>query len=190
MKLKQTVEQIIDGCRKGDSVARRDLYEMLAARMFGVIKRYIKDSATAEDLLHDGFVTLYTKISDYRGEGVFEAWCRKIFVNTALGYLRKCPPVLTEYYTDIPRSTVQTQPNVIERMSAEDIMKCISMLPEGYGTILNLYAVEGFSHAEIAKMLNISENTSRSQYSRARTRLSEIMMEYFKEKNGEFGRER
>ena len=177
--MKNSVEQILEGCRKGDSDARRDLYELLAARMFGVIKRYVKDSATAEDLLHDGFVTLYTKIGDYRGEGAFEGWCRKIFVNTALGYLRKNSPVLTEDYSDMPRSMAQVPANVVETMSAEDIMACIAKLPSGYGTILNLYAVEGYSHAEIAEMLNISENTSRSQYSRAKVKLSEMMNEYF-----------
>ncbi len=155
------------------------MYELLAPRMFGVIRRYIKESATAEDLLHDGFVTLYTKIGDYRGEGAFEAWCRKIFVNTALGHLRKNSMVLTEDYSDMPRGAAQVKDDVVERMSAEDIMACIARLPSGYGTILNLYAVEGYSHAEIAEMLNISENTSRSQYSRARARLSEMMNDYF-----------
>ena len=96
--------------------------------------------------------------------------------------------MLTEDYSEVPRSVGQIQSDIVESMSANDIMACIAKLPSGYSTILNLYAIEGYSHAEIAEMLDISENTSRSQYSRAKVRLAEIMTEYFKERD-EYGQE-
>lgn len=180
-----TTNQMLEGCRKGDPEARRELYEWLAARMFGVVRRYVNDRATAEDLLHDGFVTLFTRIGDYRGEGSFEGWCRRIFVNTALGWLRKSTPMWSEDYSEVPASSRQVAADAVEKISAEELMKCIDQLPVGYRTILNLYAVEGYSHAEIAMKMGISENTSRSQYSRARAKLLEIVERDLEYEKGE-----
>ena len=88
-----TQEQIIAGCRKGDAEARRELYMRYAGAMYGVVRRYVRDRATAEDLLHDGFVTLYTHIGEYRGSGPFEGWCRRIFVNTVMSHFRRKNPL-------------------------------------------------------------------------------------------------
>lgn len=180
-----TTNQMLEGCRNGDPEARRELYEWLAGRMFGVVRRYVNDRATAEDLLHDGFVTLFTRIGDYRGEGSFEGWCRRIFVNTALGWIRKSSPVWSEDYSEVPAASRQVAADAVEKISADDLMKCIDQLPSGYRTILNLYAVEGYTHAEIAMKLGISENTSRSQYSRARVKLLEIVERDLEYEKGE-----
>ncbi len=176
---------MIDGCRKGDAEARKELYESYAARMFGVVRRYVRDAATAEDLLHDGFVTLFTRIGDYRGEGSFDGWCRRIFVNTALGWLRKSTPLWSEDYSEVPASVRQVAAEAIEKISADELKASIDSLPVGYRTILNLYAVEGYSHAEIAERLGISENTSRSQYSRAKAKLLEIVERDLEYEKGE-----
>ncbi|MBP3357184.1 MAG: sigma-70 family RNA polymerase sigma factor [Rikenellaceae bacterium] len=143
--------------------------------MYGVICRYVHDRAAAQDLLHDGFITLYTKIGEFRGEGSFEGWCRRIFVNTALGYLRRNNPLEGADTEERLAKTGSAEASVIEKMGADDILKAIDRLPPGYRTILNLYAVDGYSHREIGQMLGVSENTSRSQYSRARGRLAEIL---------------
>lgn len=126
--------------------------------MYGVIRRYVSDASTAEDLLHDGFVTLYTRIGDYRGDGPFEGWCRRIFVNTVMSYFRRRNPL-----------------EGADEVSAGEIKACVDTLPEGYRTIFNLRAVEEYEYAEIAEMLGISEATTRSQYLRARMKLIEIL---------------
>lgn len=184
-----TKEQIIEGCRKGDNEARRALYELYASQMFGVVRRYVSDRAAAEDVLHDGFVTIFTKVGDWRGEGSFDGWCRRIFVNTALNFLRKKGNLgADEDIGDLPPGKIGgVEPQALERLSAQELKAAIDSLPEGYKTVLNLYAVEGYSHAEIAEMLGISEPTSRSQYLRAKARLAKIIAKEKLEKQYERG---
>lgn len=170
----KSIEEIIDGCRRADDESRRLMYERFAASMYGVLRRYV-DRTTAEDLLHDGFITLYTKIGDYRGEGSFEGWCRKIFVNTALGWLRRKNPLEGAEDTERVVSLRSPQASALERLSGQELLDMIGELPDGFRTVLNLYAVEGYSHKEIGDMLGISEITSRTQYSRARSRLADII---------------
>ena len=170
-----TLEQIIDGCRRGEAEARRELYNLLANTMFGVVRRYIRDTQTAEDLLHDGFVTLFTRIGDYRGEGSFEGWCRRIFVNTVLSHFRKKNPLNSSEDMDTLTMRSGIEPTAIEEMSAAEIMECMEELSPGYRTIFNLHAVEGYSYPEIAEMLGITEATTRSQYLRARLKLMELI---------------
>ena len=143
--------------------------------MFGVVRRYVSDRSVAEDLLHDGFVTLYTKIGDWRGDGPFDAWCRRIFVNVALSFLRKRNGLVAEEDVgDLPPGRVGgVEPTALATLSAEEIRGAIEALPDGYRTVLNLHAIEGYTHAEIGQMLGISEPTSRSQYIRAKARLAE-----------------
>ena len=170
-----TEREIIDGCRKGDAAAQRELYERYAAAMMGVCCRYVRDRAAAEDLLHDGFLSIYANIGKFRSEGSFEGWCRRIFVNTALGSLRRSCMVYEPEENFARLDSGET--DAVERMSGEELLEVIHRLPDGYRTILNLYAVEGYSHREISEMLGISEVTSRSQYSRARARLMEMLKE-------------
>lgn len=146
--------------------------------------RYVRDRSVAEDLLHDGFITVFTKIRDYRGDGAFQGWCRRIFVNTALGHLRK-RNYLDEDIDEV-RGLSSQQSDALEKMSGQEILDMMDELSEGYRAVLNLYAVEGYSHKEIGEMLGISENTSRSQYSRARAR----MMEMIEERDGVMPRSR
>lgn len=170
-----TEEQIIQGCKNADNNARRELYERYGKVMYGVCCRYIKDATLAEDILHDGFITVFSKIKDYRGDGSFEGWCRRVFITTALTHLRHKNPINDSVDLESQYALSNNEASAIEKMSEGDLKKVIDKLPEGYRTILNLYAVEGYSHKEIASMLDINENTSRSQYSRARIRLSELL---------------
>lgn len=143
--------------------------------MYGVCLRYVKDRSLAEDIMHDGFITIFTKIGEFRGEGSFEGWCRRIFVNTALGHLRKKNALDESDNIDDIRWLEGGGTDAVEKMSGDELLEVIDHLPQGYRTILNLYAVEGYSHKEIGEMLGISENTSRSQYFRARGKLMEII---------------
>ncbi len=167
------VRIIIDKCRKGDRSAQKKLYDYLAPKMFAVCLRYMGDRMPAEDILQDGFITLFSKLDSYSGEGSFEGWARKIFVNTALMSIRKTDAL--KLSGDLEEagnlsSDISTQ---IQNIGYKEIMKIVMKLPDGYRTVFNMFVVEGFSHKEIAQALNISEVTSRSQLQRARMILQE-----------------
>ncbi|MCC8089473.1 MAG: sigma-70 family RNA polymerase sigma factor [Rikenellaceae bacterium] len=172
-----TEEQLIERCRNKDAEALSKLYEKYSSKMLGICYRYVNDLDIAHDLLHDGFITVFSKIADFRGEGSFEGWLRRVFVTTSLGYLRKNKSLKEAGNTDDMRNISGNDPSALEKMSAEELISIISSLPDRYRTVLNLYAVEGFSHKEIAELLNISEGTSRSQYARAKTLLNKKILE-------------
>ena len=141
--------------------------------MFAVCLRYMGNRMPAEDILQDGFITLFSKLDSYSGEGSFEGWARKIFVNTALMSLRKTDALkLSDDLEEAGNlsSDISTQ---IQNIGYKEIMKIVMKLPDGYRTVFNMFVVEGFSHKEIAQALNISEVTSRSQLQRARMILQE-----------------
>lgn len=152
------------------------LYEQYAPKMFGVCFRYAGNSSLAEDILHDGFITVITKISGFRGEGSFEGWLRRIFVTTALGHLRNEARLnsRTEDIDNIKELT-GNELDAIEKISSKELMDYLNELPDGYRVVLNMFAVEGYSHKEIAQILDISEGTSRSQYLRAKSYLRNLL---------------
>jgi len=162
-------QQIIDGCVRGEPWAQKKIYELYSSVMLGVCVRYVSDKETARDLLQDGFIKLFTKVDTFAGTGSFIGWMRRIFATTALEYLRRNDALkqsasIDEYDYFIEDVDV----SILSKISADDLMTCVTELPNGYRTVFNLYAIEGYSHFEIANMLNISENTSRSQFMRAR----------------------
>ena len=175
-----TEEDLLEGCRKGKASAQRGLYDRLAPKMLGVCLRYIKDREEAEHVMIGGIVKVFEKLDQFKSEGSFEGWVRRIVVNDCLMYIRKNRNMSLE--TDIDTAHDSIDLGVMEdTLNAEDLLKLIAELPIGYRTVFNLYAVEGYSHAEIAEQLDISENTSKSQLSRARkwlqTKLAEIEKE-------------
>lgn len=172
-----TEQQMIKGCKQHDRLSQRELYQLHAPIMMGVCRRYVEDEETARDLLHDGFITVFEKIEDYRGDGSFEGWMRRIFVNTALSFLRK-RSLWNETSSLDEAVTLQNDgPTALQEMELEELRECIDSLSVGYKTVLNLYSVEGYSHKEIAEKLNISEETSRSQLSRAKNQLIRLIKE-------------
>ena len=164
---------IIDKCRKGDRSAQKKLYDYLAPKMFAVCLRYMGDRMPAEDILQDGFITLFSKLDSYSGEGSFEGWARKIFVNTALMSLRKTDALKLSDDLEEAGNLSSDISSQIQNIGYKEIMKIVMKLPDGYRTVFNMFVVEGFSHKEIAQALNISEVTSRSQLQRARMILQE-----------------
>lgn len=171
-------EEYIDGCVKGDRAAQRKLYEALSTKMFAVCIRYMGDRDSAADILQDGFITLFTKIASYSGEGSFEGWARRIFVNTALMSLRKKDALKISDELDAAWNISSELPSQVQEMGYKELMRLVETLPTGYRIVFNMYAVEGYSHDEIAKALNISSSTSRSQLLRARKMLQEKIMKY------------
>ena len=169
--------QLIESCRKGNRVAQKVLYDRLAPRMFPVCIRYVADRTVAEDILQDGFVTLFTRLDSYKGEGSFEGWARKIFVTTALMYLRKKDARKMSDDLEAARGLKTDTTSQIAEIGYKELMEIITSLPTGFRTVFNMYAVEGYSHKEIADILGISEVTSRSQFSRARAMLQKKIKE-------------
>ncbi|MGN0187206.1 MAG: RNA polymerase sigma factor [Paludibacteraceae bacterium] len=164
-----SLNEIIDGCLRNERLAQQRLYELYATRMTGICLRYVGDKEIALDLMHDGFLKVFANLKQYSRQGAFESWLRKIFVNVSLEYLRK-HDVLRSYddIDDIQFQMTDDTETIIEKMSADEIVKLINELPAGFRTVFNMYAIEGYSHAEIAKQLGINEASSRSQFSRAR----------------------
>lgn len=136
--------------------------------MFPVCLRYVSDRSLAEDIMQDGFITLFTKLGSYKGDGSFEGWARRIFVTTALMALRKKDALKMSDELDSVRGMKTDTYSQIQNLGYKELMKLIMSLPTGFRTVFNLYTVEGYSHKEIADMLGITETTSRTQLSRAR----------------------
>ncbi len=179
-----TEEELIADCRRGKASAQRGLYDRLAPKMLGVCLRYIKDREEAEHVMIGGIVKVFEKLDQFKGDGSFEGWVRRIVINDCLMYIRKNRNMSLE--TDIDSVSESPDFGALENaLQVEDLMNLIKELPVGYGAVFNLYAIEGYNHAEIAKMLEISENTSKSQLSRARkwlqTKLAELESELEKD---------
>jgi RNA polymerase sigma factor (sigma-70 family) len=165
-------------CIEGDQRAQQKLFEMYAPKMMGVCLRYMKDHAQAEDVLQDGFVKVFTKLDKYSGDGSLEGWVRRIMVNTALDHLRKSTKFQTNVSMDDIEYKMESDSDALGLLLEEDLLKLIQEMPDGYKTVFNMFAIEGYSHKEIGEQLGVSENTSKSQYSRAkaylRTKIEEL----------------
>lgn len=157
--------EIISGCINGDKRAQKMLYDRYSAKMLGVCLRYMKNLDEAEDVLQDGFIKVFTYIGQYRFEGSFEGWLRRIMINTALNAYRS--NLKHHFHSDIDEQQNYLPDTITEdaysKLSVEELLKVIQSLPHGYRMVFNLYEIEGYKHKEIAEMLKISENTSKTQ---------------------------
>ncbi|MDY6278269.1 MAG: sigma-70 family RNA polymerase sigma factor [Bacteroidales bacterium] len=158
---------------KGDRVAQKAIFDALAPKMMAVCLRYMGDRESAEDVLQDGFVTLFSKLDTYTGEGSFEGWARKIFVNTALMSLRKKDALRDSGDLESVSGRASEAASQLQTIGYKELMGLVAELPPMYRTAFNLFAVEGYSHKEIAEALGITEVTSRSHVQRARAYLQE-----------------
>lgn len=161
-------QQLIKNCLKGIPAAQKQLYVEFAPMMLGICYRYTKSLQDAEDVLQEGFVRVFKFLKQYNKEGELGAWIRRIMVNTALNYLKQNQRYQHDLLFDKKELHVVSQDNPEMNLNTKELAELIRQLPTGFQTIFNLYAVEGFTHPEIGQMLGISENTSRSQYMRAR----------------------
>ena len=168
-------ETLVKECVSGKAKAQRMLFDRYSAKMLGVAIRYIKDKERAEDVLQDAFIKVFKNLDRFKHDGSLEGWIRRIVVNTALDQLRKNKKRQGDIELDNSFLEITTNNFTEERLQAESLMKLVQALPDGYRTVFNMFAIEGYSHKEIAKKLGITENTSKSQYSRAKTALREIL---------------
>lgn len=169
----QISKSLIDACKNGKREAQKILYETISARLYHICLRYAPNSDDASDILHDAFITILTKIQQYDERGDFMGWSMRITVNTALQWLRKNKKIqLTD---EIDERKFVMHLDASDRLNEKMILLLISRLPAGYRTVFNLYAIEGYDHAEIGEMLGISESTSRSQFARSRALLQKFI---------------
>ena len=153
-----TETDLITACKKQNAKAQRTLYDRYAGLMLGLCRRYVRGELEAEDVMIKGFMKVFSKIDLFEGKGSFEGWMKRIMINEALSFIRKHKSMYLE--TDI--EVAEREPDydkISTELEAKDLLKMVSELPSGYRTIFNLYAIEGYSHKEIADQLDISENT-------------------------------
>jgi RNA polymerase sigma-70 factor (ECF subfamily) len=168
--------ELIKGCIRQDARCQRMLFDRYAGKMMSVCLRYANDSMEAEDMIQDAFIKVFQYLGQFKFEGAFEGWIRRIVVNTAIRHLEK----KKMHFKDIDDNSYnapQIDPQAYTHLGEDDLMKLISQLPEGYRLVFNLNAIEGYSHEEIAVMLNIQPGTSRSQLVKARKMLQHQILQ-------------
>lgn len=167
---------------EGNRLLQKELYERYSPKMYSVCLRYAIDEEEAQDILQDGFIKVFTKLGSYRHEGSFEGWIRRVIVNTAIEYFRRRKYIqpMDDKYDNIIESK---NPSALDQLAEKDIMGLIQQLSPGYKTVFNMFVIEGFSHKEIAEALNISEGTSKSQLSRGRSLLQNLVNKFLTENN-------
>ena len=169
-------KELIEACVKGDRLAQRNLYDIFSKRMYMVCLRYTKSQQEAEDVLQDSFIKIFKNLEGYRGDSRLDYWIKRIVVNTALNSKRK----KLYMYPMVDIDDVKNDYDHSKELSGfqmEELLNMIRELPTGCRTVFNLFAIEGYSHKEIAEMLDVSEGTSKSQFSRARKLLQEKIAE-------------
>ncbi len=171
-----TEQDLIKGCLRDDSQCQEEVFRQYAGKMFAVCLRYARHRMEAEDILQDAFIRIFDSIAQFQFKGSFEGWIRRIVVNTALKKYQKksfkdeCIGIDEDF-------NLSLEPSVYADLHEEELLNLIAALPEGYRLVFNLYAIEGYSHAEIAMMLGIDESTSRTQLLKARRTLQEKIVE-------------
>ncbi len=171
-----TEEAILKGCLQNDPAAQKELYNRYSPKMLSVCYRFAHNREDAEDMLQEGFIKIFSQMHTFGNRGAFEGWIRRIIVHTCINILKKNKKFNER--VDIIHATgaLVREESVPSIVQAKQIVECIRMLPIGYRTVLNLYAIEGYSHREISIMLEIEESTSRSQYTRAKAMLEDILV--------------
>jgi RNA polymerase sigma-70 factor (ECF subfamily) len=170
-----TDEQLVAGCLKGDPIAQKALYKAYSRKMMSICMRYANGREQAQDILQDGFVKVFQKMDRFRGDGPLGGWIARTMVNTALDHIRRNKPYDHSVDLSDAEHLHAEDEHVLSGMTTEEILALIQALPTGYRTVFNLFAIEGYAHKEIAEMLGISENTSKSQFMKARAYLRRLL---------------
>ncbi|MEN8120851.1 MAG: sigma-70 family RNA polymerase sigma factor [Bacteroidota bacterium] len=176
-------DQLIERCKKQDRAAQKILYDRYAGLMLAICMRYVYERSEAEDILQEGFLKIFLKIDEFEGRGSFEGWLKRVFVNTAITHYHKNSKYNKYHYeiSDVQETKFEKETYNESEFTSEELFNVVNSLPEGYKMVFNLYAIEGYKHKEISKLLKIDINTSKSQYSRAkkviRKKLSQLKKE-------------
>lgn len=171
---KNALKKVVKGCIKGDRASQKILYERYYSRMMGICYRYARDSDEAKDLMHDGFIKIFNSLHKFKFSGSIEGWMRRLMINSAIDHYRKNKNVFSlseSHANEIVEEQEEDDDSIYSNFNAQMIMEAVQNLSPAYRTVFNLYAVEGYSHKEIAEKLNISIGTSKSNFSKARMNL-------------------
>jgi RNA polymerase sigma factor (sigma-70 family) len=170
-----TDEELVKGCIAKKPIAQKQLYDRFARKMYGVCLRYTDDKDEAEDILQNGFIKVFENIETFKASGSLEGWIRRIMVNTALNHYRQNKAQRLKVDLDTVDYMLEGSDHVDGTLNTKELLKIIQTLPAGFRAVFNMFAIEGYSHKEIAEQLHISEGTSKSQYSRARAYLQKLL---------------
>lgn len=169
LRLPTSEQKLVKQCLRGDGRAQRELYDKFSPQMLTVCRRYVKSTEDAEEVLSNAFIKVFNKIDQYTGDGALGGWIRRIMVNESLNFIRYQKNLFVEVEEENHSHFAHEE--LGDQIDADHLMALIDELPLGYKTVFNLYAIEGFGHKEIGDMLGVSENTSKSQLSKARKHL-------------------
>lgn len=172
-----TEEAILQGCLKNQPAAQQELYSKYSPKMLAVCYRFARNREDAEDMLQESFIRVFTQIHQFQSKGSFEGWIRRIIVHTCINHLKKHKKFNDSVDISQAHTLQVREDSVPSIIQAKQVVECIRMLPIGYRTVLNLFAIDGYTHREIAQMLDIEESTSRSQYTRAKAMLEQILVQ-------------
>jgi len=184
---KAVVERLVEACIGGDRKSQQYLYQTFYGKMLVVCRRYADNNEDAKDILHDGFIKVFQKLSGFKNLGSLEGWIRRIIVNNAIDSVRKKREFLISSEDDITFENIPEEINedlekeMITNMKAKIIIKLVQKLTPRYRAVFNLYAIENYQHKEIAEILNISIGTSKSNYSKAKSKIKEFYKDYVEE---------
>ena len=171
-----TEELLLQGCLHKDAASQQEFYNRYSPKMLSVCYRFAKNREDAEDMLQEGFIRIFSQIHQFQHKGALEGWIRKIIVHTCINLLKKNKKFSENVDIQYAQHLSVREEAVPAVIQAKQVIECIRMLPIGYRTVLNLFAIEGYNHKEIAEMLDIEESTSRSQYTRAKAMLEDILI--------------
>jgi RNA polymerase sigma-70 factor (ECF subfamily) len=172
-----TEEQLVKECISGNAIAHKKFYDLFAKKMMGVCLRYSANPDEAQDVLQDGFIKVFSKLPKFVNKGSLEGWVRRIMVNTALDQYRKNKKYQSDVEIDAVSFKLEQRDFIVETINANDLLQLIQTIPKGYRVVFNLFAIEGYSHKEIAEQLGVTESTSKSQYSRAKKMLRKLLVD-------------
>jgi RNA polymerase sigma factor (sigma-70 family) len=174
-QLRMSEDFLIAACLRNDPAAQRELYNRFSPKMLAVCYRFAHAREDAEDMLQEGFIKVFSHMHTFQNKGAFEGWIRRIMVHTCINVLKRNKRF--NEAVDLDQAVeAQVKETIPSLMQAKQVVECIRLLPVGYRTVLNLYAIEGYSHKEIGEMLDIGESTSRSQYTRAKALLEQVLI--------------
>ena len=172
-----TEQAIIAGCLHNDAASQRELFNRYSPKMLSVCYRFAQNREDAEDMLQEGFIKVFTQMHRFQNKGSFEGWVRRIMVHTSINFLKKYKKFTESLDVTSAENMEVKEESIASIMQSKQVVECIRQLPIGYKTVLNLFAIEGYSHAEISALLGIQESTSRSQLVKARKMLQSQILE-------------
>lgn len=176
MRRKSDISSILEGCIRGDAKCQRQLYELYCEEAFGICRRYARNDQEAEDMLQSAFVNIYRFLHKFEGRGSFSSWIRKVIVHNCLVYLKQHRHMYRNIEISDQHYATEVADSAFSHLEKEDLLKMVQQLPDGYREVFNLFAIEGYSHREIAAKLGIAESTSRSQLTKARRLLRNLII--------------